>query len=319
LFLVSAQFPGNSLITNVGANIWQDTSGEMIQAHGGQIFAYNNVFYWVGESYKEPPNFLSEGINCYSSNDLIHWTFVNEIFHNTSIIINVEGPYRIERPKILYNQENNNFVMWFHLDTASFSLQRVAVATCLQVCGNYQFESSFQPDNLPSYDMGLYQDDDEVTSYLVRSVNNQYAGISYLDSSYLNTTGIISKGPQIEGVAIFKLINYYLIGSHLTGWSPNPAVLCYTDNTNNLNDAIWFNCNNPTNSDTTYNAQSTFVLRLYDNQSNGYVFMLMLDIWNYPNVQNATYLWLPILFNSTTNLYVPYFEKWVVEDFLVYK
>ena len=36
--------------------------------------------------------------------------------------------------------------------------------------------------------------------------------------SIVNTTGIISKGPQIEGVAIFhRNDKYYLIGSHLTG------------------------------------------------------------------------------------------------------
>ena len=36
--------------------------------------------------------------------------------------------------------------------------------------------------------------------------------------SIVNTTGIISKGPQIEGVAVFhRNDKYYLIGSHLTG------------------------------------------------------------------------------------------------------
>lgn len=70
--------------------------------------------------------------------------------------------------------------------------------------------------------------DTDGAAYLVRSVENKYAGISQLTPDYLNTTGIISKGPRVEGQCIFKFQGaYYLLGSHLTGtlfmpapWSP---------------------------------------------------------------------------------------------------
>lgn len=292
-------FPGNSIINNSN---WLDTNNNFIHAHGGQILEYNNIFYLIGTTQKEPPNFLSSGINCYKSTDLTNWEYITQIFTNTSIInVPSKGPFRIERPKILYNSKYNNFVMWFHLHTSSFSLQMVGVAKSNEICGynSYQFISGFQPDNLASYDMGLYQDITSntipLTSYLIRSVNNEYAGISYLTDNYLNTTsnGIISKGPKIEGLAVFKLDTYYLIGSHLTGWSPNAAELCVTVNTNSLNNASWKNCNNPTNSSTTYNSQSTFVVKLIDNVNKQFVYMFMADIWNYPQY---VYFFLVLIF-----------------------
>lgn len=66
--------------------------------------------------------------------------------------------------------------------------------------------------------------DTDGAAYLVRSVENKYAGISQLTPDYLNTTGIISKGPRVEGQCIFKFQGaYYLLGSHLTGTFFMPA------------------------------------------------------------------------------------------------
>ena len=72
-------FPVNSVINN---NEWLDTDGSFIHAHGGQIYEYNSTFYLIGTTQKENPHYgwTSEGINCYKSDDLVSWTFVNEIF-----------------------------------------------------------------------------------------------------------------------------------------------------------------------------------------------------------------------------------------------
>eukprot|EP00659_Diplonema_papillatum_P000050 gene50-88_t len=243
--------------------------------------------------------------------------------HNTSIVSSVGSPpWRIERPKIVVNKQNNNFVMWFHLDTGNFAIKSVGVAKCDQICGKYEFVSGFRPDNQDSYDMGLYQDND--LAYLVRSVANTYAGISQLTPDYMNTTGITSTGPRMEGVTIFKLDTYYLFGSHLTGWSPNPAQLCVTPTTDDVRYAIWdknaTECPNPTTSSTTYNSQSAFVVRFEDTVNKKYSFMYMGDIWNAPNVGDAYYIWLPIVFNSTAAQSfpsVPDLTEWTFGDYEV--
>ena len=319
-------YPGDSIIDN---SVWLDTSGQFIHAHGGQIYEFDDRFYLIGTTQKENPHagWTSQGINCYSSSDLVSWTFENEILRNSSIDPTdnsvAQPPWKLERPKILLNAKHSQFVLWFHLGSHQpyhDSITDVALANCSRVCGDYQWIGSFEPDGLPSYDMGLFQDGD--TAYLVRSVNNSYAGISELNDAYTNSTGIISKGPRIEGVALFVLDTYYLMGSHLTSWTPNAAELCATNNTqsDSLTGAVWKHCPNPTNSSTTYGAQSTYVVRLEDEANGNYVFLAMFDVWNSPNVDNATYLWLPLNFSDDASESVPtipYLQQWRVSDFAV--
>ena len=44
-----------------------------VQAHGGGLLKVKDVWYWFGESYKRPllGDFLSEGVNLYSSTGVI--------------------------------------------------------------------------------------------------------------------------------------------------------------------------------------------------------------------------------------------------------
>ena len=138
----------------------------------------------------------------------------------------------------------------------------VGVCTSDTVAGDYSFVSGFQPDGQRSLDMGLFQDpgSSDGAAYLVRSVDNKFAGISRLRDDYLQTTGIISKGPRVEGQAMWRDgSRIYLLGSHLTGWDPNPAVLSFTV-APLRNGSTWEVLGNPSGSDTTWNSQSTFVL-----------------------------------------------------------
>eukprot|EP01084_Bolivina_argentea_P148265 259241_1 len=322
-----ALYPGGSIINNTQ---WLDTDGNFIHAHGGQIFQYNNLFYWIGTTQKVQPNYISEGINCYSSNNLMDWKFENMIFVNTSALKSpVTPPFRIERPKILYNNKTSKFVMWFKLKNyASNEWNLMTVCISDTVCGHnsYQFIDAFEPDGMMADDLGLFIDDDGTTAYFVRNANKTFAGISILNDQYTNTTsaGIISRGPHIEAPAIFKLDTYYLLGSHLTGWKPNAQELCVTNNIQSLNNAKWDNdatqCPNPTSSSTTYNSQTTFVLRLTDYKNDKYVFMYMGDIWHNPNISKATYIWLPLVFNNNnaeSRPVIPDKKQWTIKDYNV--
>ena len=52
------------------------------------------------------------------------------------------------------------------------------------------------PDGLNSFDMGVWQEDDG-SAFLVRSVNNEYVGISPLSPDYSTTTGLVSTAPRV--------------------------------------------------------------------------------------------------------------------------
>lgn len=109
-----------------------------MHAHGGGFLVENGLYHWFGTSVKKD-NGLSRGINLvqcccldvvvtlecsdrclslphtcsqYTSRDLQHWTFVRMVFTNTSIVASQPGPYRIERPKVIYNELTQKFVMW---------------------------------------------------------------------------------------------------------------------------------------------------------------------------------------------------------------
>ncbi|CAF1155943.1 unnamed protein product [Adineta steineri] len=302
--------------------VWNDTDGKSIQAHATGILIDPNdeSYWWYGESLKTS-TLSDHGINCYHSKDLINWTNMGEVLGQKQVFIkDLSGPYVIERPKVIWNEKTKLYVMWFHLDSIDYKYRYVGVATSLIPNGIFKFVNAFQPDGIPSLDMNIYED--KINNivrgvYLVRSCNNEYVGISQLTDDYLNTTGIISTiGEPREGHAIFYRNNhYYMMTSHLTGWSPNPAELFIT-NQDNLHNAKWYSLGNPTNSSTTFNSQSTFVLPFPSTKYPGtYFYIYMGDRWNYPNLLNATYIWLPFTFNSDTNVTLQWKDQWSLTDY----
>ena len=114
---------------------------------------------------------------------------------------------------------------------------------------------------------------------MIRDCAHQYVGISRLTPDYLNTTGIINKIPDCEGMAMMRLANgtYYLITSHLTGWSPNPLI-AWRSTTTNLATTNWTNLGNPTNDDHSFNSQPTYIVQ-YTPASGSPYFVYLGDDW----------------------------------------
>ena len=63
--------------------------------------------------------------------------------------------------------------------------------------GPYEWVHVIHPDGLNSFDMGVWQEDDG-SAFLVRSVNNEYLGISQLAPDYSTTTGLVSTAPRVS-------------------------------------------------------------------------------------------------------------------------
>ena len=59
--------------------IWPDTEGNHINAHGGGIIFHDGTYYWFGESRlpSTEQDRTMYGVGCYSSTDLLTWK--NEI------------------------------------------------------------------------------------------------------------------------------------------------------------------------------------------------------------------------------------------------
>jgi hypothetical protein len=79
-----------------------------------------------------------QSINCYSSTDLVTWTFVNEVLSLQSS--GDLGPNRVvERPHVIYNSGTGKYVLWMHIDSSSYGEAKAGVATSSSVCGDYTY------------------------------------------------------------------------------------------------------------------------------------------------------------------------------------
>jgi hypothetical protein len=211
-------------------------------------------------------------------------------------------------------------VMYIHLNSARVTDPYVGVSIADTAIGPYQFAHAYQPDGQGSYDMTLFQDDDG-SAYLIRSVMNQFVGISSLSYDYLKTVELVSYiGESREAQALFKYKgNYYMWTSHLTNWDPNPAELFVADGPA-LIGASWTSLGNPSNDATTFDSQSAYVLP-YEEEHQNIRLIYMGDRWNAKGpggLKNATYVWLPIVASSDPSnpgglsFKMGYLDKWAV-------
>jgi len=282
---------------------WNDTNGERIEAHAaGMLQAPEGRWYWYGES-KKTSGLGDHGVNCYSAPDISGpWTAEGQIFHQSDIKMQGKaGPFIVERPKVLYNAKTKMYVMWFHLDDAGYAYRHAGVAQSATPNGNFSFHAGFQPDGIPSLDMSLFRDPVDNVAYFIRSCDNSYTGISRLSDDYLNSTGLISQHPVFEGMAIFRHPNgtYYCIGSHLTGWNPNPLMLFRAAGAT-LDDPQWVDMGNPTDDPTSFNSQPTYVVSFTPAKGDPY-FVYMADNWVHggpAGLIDASYIWLPLEFHE---------------------
>jgi beta-xylosidase len=128
-----------------------------VQAHGAGIIQVGSTYYLIGEDKTNGSAF--QNVNCYSSTDLVQWTYVGALLSQTSS--GDLGPNRVvERPKVIYNSSTKKYVLYMHIDNSGYSEAKVGVATGDTVCGKYTYLRSWQPLGFQSRDIGLFQDDD---------------------------------------------------------------------------------------------------------------------------------------------------------------
>jgi hypothetical protein len=284
-------------VTITPAGTWNDNNGKLIQAHGGGITKVGSTYYWFGEDKtgESSGNAFFQNVPCYSSTDLLHWTFVNNVL--TRQASGDLGPNRIiERPKVIYNSSTGQYVMYMHVDNSSYSEAKVGVATSSSICGNYTYHGSFQPLGYQSRDMNLFKDDDG-TAYLLSEDRANGLRIDRLSSDYLSVASAVTVlTPNHEAPAMFKYNGrYYLFGSFLTGWNTNDNQ--YTTATSLSGPWSGWSAFAPPGSNT-LNSQTTFILPVAG--GSGTTFMYMGDRWTPSSLGTSPYIWLPMQVNGAS-------------------
>src|SRR4051794_40340593 len=86
-------------VTLTNATQFTDTTGAVVQAHGGGAIKVGSSYYWFGEN-RNPDNTF-KAVSVYRSTDLRTWEFRNNVLTQSSdpelAVAN------IERPKVIYN------------------------------------------------------------------------------------------------------------------------------------------------------------------------------------------------------------------------
>lgn len=131
--------------------VWPDTEGRHINAHGGAIVEYDGTYYWFGESRlpRQEKDRTKYGVSCYSSKDLLNWKNEGlslQVINDTSSLL--QPGCVIERPKVIHNKKTGKFVMWFHheLKGKGYAAALTGVAVSDNVTGPYKYVRSLRPN-----------------------------------------------------------------------------------------------------------------------------------------------------------------------------
>ena len=325
---------------------WYDNNGEMIQAHGGGFLQMEDeqgaVYYWVGEN-KDHNGSSFNGINLYSSRDLLNWKFENTVLKPDS-----ENPAlrdnKIERPKLIYNKSTEQFIIWGHWETAdSYASSQICVAVSDTVNGDYTFlghwrpggeeknwrtksvngstifvkdegyesavTNQITPDGNMSRDMTVYIDGNR--GYLVSACADKHSICIYeLNDEFTDVLPgseyHVFESDKLEAPAIIKSGDYYyLMGSGQSGWYPNQARYAYTKD---ISSAEGWSELKLIGNNTSFYSQPTNIMELTSpvGQKN---YVYMGDRWNSKKLGESRYVWLPLEINGT-DMSLSYVPEW---------
>ncbi len=105
--------------------VWLDTSGQPVQAHGGGILVRSNIYYWHGED-RTPGR--RGGVACYSSTNLLDWKPEGVALATEALPMENGARPFIERPKVIFNPRSGKYVMWMHLEQQGYHYARAGIA-----------------------------------------------------------------------------------------------------------------------------------------------------------------------------------------------
>ena len=330
LFLLCTLFillgcTGTNSGTILPGEIWNDTKGNPINAHGGGILYHEGTYYWYGEYKSGKTRVLPEqnwecyrtdvsGVSCYSSKNLVNWKFEGLVLKATpdDADSDLHPSNVLERPKVIYNKKTGKFVMWMHIDSADYSKACAGVAISDTPAGEFKYLGSHRPHNSMSRDQTVFADDDGRAYQIFSSEDNATLYISELTDDYLGHKGPYTRNfinKFREAPAVFKRGNkFYLITSGCSAWDPNKAEYAVADSLM----GEWTVMSNPCqgkDADKTFYGQSTYVLPIADKPD---AFIAMFDKWEKTDLEKSGYIWLPVMFDKE-KMTIRWRDNWTIQ------
>jgi hypothetical protein len=305
LFVLFALFvlPLSAQLTQVrNGELWYDTQGNDVQAHGAGFLYQDGTYYMVGEDRRN-----GTGVNLYSSTDLMHWTFRNKIISTATNSQLADGSRFIERPKLLYNAKTKTYVVWLHYEGAAYAPAEAGVFKCDKVDGNYEFVRGARPFGNMSRDCGTFVDDDSTAYFFSSSNNNSDMMIYRLTDDYLDVDSQVNKifiGQYREAPVMFKRRGtYYMLSSGCTGWSPNQMKYATASSIN----GTWSSLVTLAPG-ISYDTQPTYLISPPGTQDSTFIFVA--DRWQDPALAESKTIMFPLTVNDDATLNLHYANAW---------
>lgn len=298
--------------TIMNGEVWRDTGGEVINAHGAGVLFHDGVYYWYGECKGDSTYRLewvktwecwrteAGGVSCYSSKNLVDWKFEGIVLPPVpdDPASDLHPSQVIERPKVIYNEKTRKFVMWLHIESPDYEKARAGVAVSDTPTGPFTYLGSMKPNGQDSRDQTLFKDDDGRAYQVASSEWNKTMYISLLNDAYTEPSGVYKRifiDRSREAPAVFKHRGkYYMITSGCTGWDPNPAEYAVADSMLGEWTVVGNPCTGP-HAGLTFRSQCTFVLPVAGADGQ---FIAMFDQWNKTDLDDSRYIWLPVIFRD---------------------
>lgn len=248
-FLFVAQ--SNAQKLNIKNDVfWNTKDGEPIYSQGGGIFKFKDPktgqekYYWYGVHYKEAeiyrkspnktlPRASFESVTCYTSTDLVNWTFEADAMTKAEAL--PDGRWNwVGRLGVAYIKETNQYAMFVQHGS------QVLIAVSDLPAGPFKWHQKISMlDKIGTTNTGdqtVFTDEDSGKSYLVYSYGQGRNKI------YLSEIGVkdgkvdlldcikIFEGAGREGNCMFKYQGkYYMAASNLYGWDASLAYYLVAD------------------------------------------------------------------------------------------
>lgn len=300
------------------SEVWADTEGNHIQAHGGGIIKLGKIYYWYGEERRKDLDTNYRYVSCYSSKDLINWKFRGDVIALTkpdTALAN--NKWVLERPKVFYNTKTKKYVMYMHIDGAfkhsrysfAYDYARVGVAISDKATGPFKLIKTFRPLGKESRDIGQFIDDDGKAYLIFECRPDKGFYIAQLSDDFLDVEKEISfiKSPLEGGAIVHYKGLYYAVGSGLTGWSPNPNKVA----TSASLAGPWSDFVDIAPPKTrTYGSQSTMFVKVTGKKDTTVIFLA--DIWKPKTQWDSRYLWMPVQIGNG-KLWLPEPKPWTID------
>lgn len=292
---------GKNLVSFRNGDLLFDTTGKVINAHGGGILKKGDVYYWIGENRRNRVL-----ISCYKSTNLRDWTFVSDLLTRESDPELIKA--NLERPKVVYNPLTRKYVMWMHYENYNdYSLARAAIAVSDDIEKPFTYLRSFRPLGHMSRDCTLYKDEDGKAYFISAARENYDLHMYQLNADFTDIDHLVNilwPGGHREAPAIFKNKGvYFLMTSGCTGWDPNQGKYAWSSKIS----GPWSELKEIGNS-TTYNTQSTYILP-YLTQKGEERILYIGDRWNGQKYFDSRYVFLPMQVKNDSTLELKWEEN----------